>query len=210
MSASFRNMDTSLEEAALTAGSSTFTTLTRVTLPLMRPARVAMGETWDQAMNVLERTESAGRQMVDDIRDGRKKSVDAVDHAVLTHERIVVMNEAAMEAERASDLHMTEQERNEARARWGVLEDRLNEVDQALRQAGTISGRALQFRKALIRDDYTLTGSRARLARLRGAADPGGIRRHQESSGRHQASGRSGSDAPDKGERKGRYQAGQG
>jgi iron(III) transport system permease protein len=38
MSASFRNMDTSLEEAALTAGSSTFTTLWRVTLPLMRPA----------------------------------------------------------------------------------------------------------------------------------------------------------------------------
>ena len=38
MSAAFRNMDTSLEEAALTAGSSTFTTLRRVTLPLMRPA----------------------------------------------------------------------------------------------------------------------------------------------------------------------------
>ncbi len=38
MSAAFRNMDTSLEEAALTAGSSTFTTFTRVTLPLMRPA----------------------------------------------------------------------------------------------------------------------------------------------------------------------------
>lgn len=38
MSASFRNMDTSLEEAALTAGSSTFTTFWKVTLPLMRPA----------------------------------------------------------------------------------------------------------------------------------------------------------------------------
>ncbi|HSE85101.1 MAG TPA: iron ABC transporter permease [Candidatus Binatia bacterium] len=38
MSAAFRNMDTSLEEAALTAGSSTFTTFSRVTLPLMRPA----------------------------------------------------------------------------------------------------------------------------------------------------------------------------
>src|SRR5439155_297872 len=33
-----RNMDTSLEEAALTAGSSTFSTFCRVTLPLMRPA----------------------------------------------------------------------------------------------------------------------------------------------------------------------------
>ncbi len=38
MSAAFRNMDTSLEEAALTAGSSTFSTFCRVTLPLMRPA----------------------------------------------------------------------------------------------------------------------------------------------------------------------------
>jgi iron(III) transport system permease protein len=38
MSAAFRNMDTSLEEAALTAGSSTFSTFSRVTLPLMRPA----------------------------------------------------------------------------------------------------------------------------------------------------------------------------
>ena len=38
MSAAFRNMDTSLEEAALTAGSSTATTLRRITLPLMRPA----------------------------------------------------------------------------------------------------------------------------------------------------------------------------
>ena len=38
MSASFRNMDTSLEEVALTAGSSTFTTFWRITLPLMRPA----------------------------------------------------------------------------------------------------------------------------------------------------------------------------
>ncbi|MGE5219599.1 MAG: ABC transporter permease [Chloroflexota bacterium] len=38
MSAAFRNMDTSLEEAALTAGSSTAQTFYRVTLPLMRPA----------------------------------------------------------------------------------------------------------------------------------------------------------------------------
>lgn len=41
MSAAFRNMDTSLEEASLTAGSSTFTTFGRITLPLMRPAMVS-------------------------------------------------------------------------------------------------------------------------------------------------------------------------
>jgi iron(III) transport system permease protein len=38
MSAAFRNMDTSLEEASLSAGSSTFNTFWRITLPLMRPA----------------------------------------------------------------------------------------------------------------------------------------------------------------------------
>lgn len=38
MSAAFRNMDTSLEEVSLTAGSSTFETFRRITLPLMRPA----------------------------------------------------------------------------------------------------------------------------------------------------------------------------
>jgi len=38
MSAAFRNMDTSLEEASLSAGSGTFTTFWRITLPLMRPA----------------------------------------------------------------------------------------------------------------------------------------------------------------------------
>ena len=41
MSAAFRNMDTSLEEASLSAGSSTFTTFRRITLPLMRPAMVS-------------------------------------------------------------------------------------------------------------------------------------------------------------------------
>src|SRR3972149_420447 len=42
MSAAFRNMDTSLEEASLSAGPSTFTTFTRITLPLMRPAMVSV------------------------------------------------------------------------------------------------------------------------------------------------------------------------
>ncbi len=42
MSAAFRNMDTSLEEAALTSGSSTFQTFRTVTLPLMRPAMVSV------------------------------------------------------------------------------------------------------------------------------------------------------------------------
>ncbi|MEX0802639.1 MAG: iron ABC transporter permease [Candidatus Binatia bacterium] len=42
MSAAFRNMDTTLEEAALTSGSSTLATLRRITLPLMYPAALGV------------------------------------------------------------------------------------------------------------------------------------------------------------------------
>jgi len=41
MSAAFRSMDMSLEEASIIAGSRTFTTLRRVTLPLMSPAIIS-------------------------------------------------------------------------------------------------------------------------------------------------------------------------
>jgi iron(III) transport system permease protein len=41
MAAAFRSMDMSLEEASIVAGSRTFTTLRRVTLPLMRPAMMS-------------------------------------------------------------------------------------------------------------------------------------------------------------------------
>lgn len=41
MAAAFRSMDMSLEEASIIAGSRTFTTLRRVTLPLMRPAMMS-------------------------------------------------------------------------------------------------------------------------------------------------------------------------
>jgi hypothetical protein len=138
-------------------------------LPLMSAARVEMAETWNQAMDVLDRDEQAGSKMVDQLRDGTKTGVDAVDHALLAHERIRLMNERDMEAERASDPFMSVQDREEARVRWSSLEDRVNEVDQALRQAGTVTGRALQFRQALINDDYTFAGME-RMARAKKAA----------------------------------------
>lgn len=42
MSAAFRSMDPTLEEASMAAGSNTWTTLRRVTLPIMRPAMLSV------------------------------------------------------------------------------------------------------------------------------------------------------------------------
>lgn len=125
-------------------------------LPLMQPAQQAMGKTWDDAMQEIDRNPDRGKDLVDSIRNGETKSVSATDDAVLLHEQIRNANERDMEADRASDPNATEDERQEAHLRWAALEDRANEIDQATKDAGTMSGRALQFRQAMARDDYTL------------------------------------------------------
>lgn len=137
-------------------------------LPLMQPARKAMGKTWDEAMQRLEREPDLGNQMTTDILNGDKKAVSESDHAVLMHEKIRVMNERDMEADRSTDLQASEEERTEAHARWATLEDRINDIDHATQEAGTISGRALQFRQAIARDDYTFSGMERRARAAKG------------------------------------------
>lgn len=132
--------------------------IARGELPLMSPARKAMGKTWDEGMARIERDPNLGNEMTTAILNGDKKDVSESDHAVLLHEKIRVMNERSMESDRISDPHTSEEDRAEARARWAALEDRINDIDHATQQAGTITGRALQFRKALVRDDYTFAG----------------------------------------------------
>lgn len=138
-------------------------------LPLMQPARQAMGKTWDTAMQRLEKDPALGERTVTDILNRDKKEVSETDHALLLHEKIRVMNERSMEADRSADPHASEQDRAEARVRWAALEDRLNNIDLATHEAGTISGRALQFRNAIARDDYTFAGMERRARAAKGS-----------------------------------------
>lgn len=135
-------------------------------LPLMDQASKAMEKTWDEGMAAVNKDPSIGERMVDDIMSSKKKDVSETDHAILLHEKIRVMNERDMMAERAADPYASEIERGAAHEQWMTLEERVNEIDLATKTAGTISGRALQFRQALARDDYTLAAMerRARVA----------------------------------------------
>jgi hypothetical protein len=141
---------------------------TRGELPLMAPARKAMGKTWDEGMQRVEKNPSEGDQMVTQILNGDKKAVSEVDHAVLLHEKIRVLNERSMEADRSTDPNASEEDRADARVKWAAAEDQLNNIDHATQQAGTISGRALQFRNAVALDDYTFANMERRARAAKG------------------------------------------
>lgn len=137
-------------------------------LPLMEPARKAMGATWDEAMQQIEKDPEKGADLVDAVRTGKVKAVNATDEAVMAHELIRVRNERDAEAERSTDPNATDEERAEANAKWQAHESRVNEVEQAVQDIGTTSARALQFRQVVLRDDYTQAALERKLRMAKG------------------------------------------
>lgn len=137
-------------------------------LPLMEPARKSNPATWEEAMEAIERDPEHASKIVDGIRDGTKKEINDVDQMAILHEEIRLRNERAMEADRAADPYTTQEERAQASERFEQLSNRINEVELAGHDAGTMSGRALQIRKQMIRDDYTPAGIERRMAAKKG------------------------------------------
>lgn len=134
---------------------------------LMAPARQAMGDVWEAAMKKVDADERVGARTVDQILSGEKKEVSDVDQMVLLHEKIDVMNDRDRAAARVNDDSLTDAERAEYRAEFIALEERMTQIDSATQQAGTLSGRALQIRQQMIRDDYSPASmeSKARVAK---------------------------------------------
>lgn len=139
-------------------------------LRLMDEERKANPKTWAEAEDLLEKDPSFGSRLVDDIRSGKKKSLTDVEQAALIHEAVTIKNARDMEAERAVDPTGDDASRAQAREDWKRYEDRLNEIDQATKLAGTSAGRALQIRKMQISENFTYEGiaRRERMVKGRG------------------------------------------
>lgn len=124
--------------------------------------------TWADVENRVDKNPNYGSELVDKIRDGTKKSVDHIEQAALIHESIRVKNLRDQWAERAADVNTSEADRAEAHAESNRWDDRLNEVDQATKIAGTSAGRALQIRRMQINDDFTYDGIKRKMAAEKG------------------------------------------
>lgn len=127
-------------------------------LKLLNEERQSNPDTWAKAEKILETDPTYGSRLVDRLRAGEQQSVTHVEEAALIHEAITTKNARDQEAIRAGDSSSSEAERIAARERYEKLDDRLNEIDQATKIAGTSAARALQIRRMQIRDDYTYDG----------------------------------------------------
>ncbi len=137
--------------------------------PLLSPAKKSNPETMKEAEAVL--TDNPGRadEIIDEVLSGSGDTINAVDSGVLLLEKVRVMNERFKASERASDENLSEDNRLTAQGKWRELEAKIELIEQAARSVGAQFGRNLQFRKVLIRQDFSLAAmeEKARAVRMR-------------------------------------------
>lgn len=125
--------------------------------PAMEPARKEFGTVWESAMNRMSRDPDAGRDLVDSLID-RPRIIGDEDNAILLHRQITLQNEFhrvvkdAISAREAGNDAAAE----EHTVRSAYLQDQLQRLYDVGKRVGTEQGRALNIRKMLANEDYTL------------------------------------------------------
>lgn len=124
--------------------------------PLMSEARKGNEVSWDNAVARIEADPELPRRLTDDILSEQKKSVTDEEQSALLWRMVDLGNKRQMEADRIAAADTPEVDRMEAESRFADYERELQRTEEANRKIGTQSGRALQIRKLLANDDYTL------------------------------------------------------
>lgn len=138
--------------------------------PLFSAARQANAKLWDKAMERLDADPTASAQLVDELTKKNRVTSD-LEELMLLHRRIALTNEhqRAMRAqiqalrEKADEAVINAMEVKE-RKLFGMLD----QVDKVMRKTGTEIGRALQIRRQMVKEDYTLAGMLMRAMAAKG------------------------------------------
>lgn len=123
--------------------------------PLMSEARKSFGKTWDDAMERIDKDPKAGEKLVNELA-GRPRPLTDAEHALLLHRQIELKNEydelnyeivsKAEKSENVDDLH----------GHLSDVSDQLQRLEDVARKTGTESGRGLNARKLMAKDDFSL------------------------------------------------------
>lgn len=142
--------------------------LARGAEPIVKPMRQSDPQTWDNATARLEKSPISGPTLIDDVLEGRKKTTDSTERAMMFQEMIRAGNEREMEAQRAIDPHLSESERVDAEANFNAHEARLGKIEEAIHNTASASGSALRFQQVMAFDDYTLAAIKTRARSAKG------------------------------------------
>ncbi len=128
--------------------------------PILSEARQSNPETWDRAMEQLDKNPQAGEELVKRIMGG-KRATSAEENAILLRRRIQLRNEYQrtvgdyIEARRGQADALT---LDALEAKEEQLSKDIDLADKAARLSGAEWGRAGQFRRQLAREDFSLAG----------------------------------------------------
>lgn len=133
--------------------------------PRQKIAVKTFGGLWDSTVQEAASNPDAGNRLVADLQSKIRPLSDAED-AMLTHEQISRQNEfdSAVKAENESPSDANQ-------ARLDAARERVYEVYDVGSRAGTESGRGLNARKLLVKDDYSLAKMEAREFAAMGGLD---------------------------------------
>jgi len=123
--------------------------------PIEKVARKGWEEVWDTAKRQVEQNPELGKQLVDDYAARPRAFESEVHQAIVLHERITTQNDY----DRVLHNYHESKDASEQlslRLRSAVLADQLLKVDQVLRQGGSALGGALNARKMMIKEDFSL------------------------------------------------------
>lgn len=127
--------------------------------PLLKPLRFSNQQAFDEAMGRIDRDPGLPDRLIQELNH-KPRVIDPVEHMVLLRHRVDLRYEyhkAAREAAQAFD-DGREADRIADTIRTNEWSDKLAELDKAVGRggAGTEAGRALQVRRAMMNEDYSL------------------------------------------------------
>lgn len=118
--------------------------------PRFAPVRLTNQAAWDEAMRRINKDPAAGRNLVNELRK-LPRSVDPVETALYTHELLV-------RTQRTDDAYAAYNKDQNGQTETDMREAAAAEAEAILtaERIGTIEGRALQARKILVHQDFSL------------------------------------------------------
>jgi len=138
----------------------------------LQPVAADAGATAPETMAKVEErfrlNPKAGQMLVDDLLEGRKREISAVDEGTLVREKIDTQTARAAAGDRALDQSLSDAERAQAKSEFDQLEAYSRRIDEATAKTGSIWSELGNFRQRLFADDYSPLELERRMRMARG------------------------------------------
>jgi hypothetical protein len=129
---------------------------------LMGVARKDWGTAWEEAVYQIDQNSSVQDRLITELSK-KPRAVNDTEGALLVHRLITKKNEYDNLIDRLEKGGLTSEEQADLRNKIVVLDDQIYGLEALGKSVGTETARGLNFRKAIIANDYSLEGMRTKI-----------------------------------------------